>query len=68
MFKSISTDAKSKILEFSVVLLLILIGISLRLLPHFPNFTPVMALALFGGVYLSRKMAFFGADSGNDNL
>ena len=49
---------KGKILEFSVALLFILIGVSLRLLPHPPNFAPIAALALFGGVYLSRKIAF----------
>ena len=49
---------KGKILELSIALLFILIGISLRLLPHPPNFAPIAALALFGGVYLSRKIAF----------
>ncbi len=29
-----------------------------RLLPHLPNFTPIAALALFGGVYLDRKHTF----------
>jgi hypothetical protein len=27
----------------------------LRLLPHAPNFSPIGAIALFGGAYLSRK-------------
>jgi len=58
MKKAILTK-KGKILEFSIALLLILIGVSLRLLPHPPNFTPILAIALFGGVYLSRKTAFF---------
>ena len=31
----------------------------IRLLPHPPNFTPIFAMALFGGAYLSnKKMAF----------
>jgi uncharacterized membrane protein len=34
-------------------------GILLRLLPHLPNFTPIAATALFGGVYLNKKYAFF---------
>jgi len=46
-----------KILEFIIVLVLILVGISLRFLPHAPNFTPIAAIALFGGVYFSRKIA-----------
>ncbi len=37
---------------------LIIIGILLRFAPHAPNFTPVAAIALFGGVYLKKKYAF----------
>lgn len=48
---------KGKILEFSIGLIFILLGISLRLLPHPPNFAPIGAIALFGGVYFSRKIA-----------
>ncbi|MFH0791310.1 MAG: DUF6580 family putative transport protein [Candidatus Omnitrophota bacterium] len=36
---------------------LIVLGISTRFLPHVPNFTPVIAIALFGGYYLNRKYA-----------
>ncbi len=36
---------------------LILLGIVARLVPHLPNATPVMAIALFGGVYLARRWA-----------
>jgi len=32
-------------------------GIILRLLPHLPNFAPIAAMALFGGIYLNRKYA-----------
>ena len=35
--------------------LLILLGILTRLLPHFPNFTAVGAVALFSGYYLKNK-------------
>ncbi len=35
----------------------ILAGVLLRLLPHLPNFAPISAMALFGGVYLSKKYA-----------
>ncbi len=61
LFKNISKltlNKQGKIFEFSIVLLLILIGIGLRFLPHPPNFSPIAAIALFGGVYLSRKIAF----------
>ncbi len=49
---------KGKTLEFFIALLFVLIGVSLRLLPHPPNFAPILAIALFGGVYLSRRIAF----------
>lgn len=35
----------------------IIAGIILRLVPHMPNFAPIAALALFGGVYLNKKQA-----------
>ena len=47
----------SKKLEFAIAIIFILVGVSLRLLPHAPNFAPIAAIALFGGVYLSRKTA-----------
>jgi hypothetical protein len=37
---------------------LIIIGILLRFVPHAPNFTPVAAIALFGGAYLNKRQAF----------
>lgn len=36
---------------------LLVIGILSRVIYHSPNFTPVLALALFGGVYLKRRTA-----------
>ena len=38
---------------------LIFVGALSRLLPHPANFTPVTALALFGGSRLPKKQAFF---------
>ena len=35
----------------------ILAGVILRILPHLPNFAPIAAMALFGGVYLNKKYA-----------
>ncbi|MCX5711868.1 MAG: hypothetical protein NTY47_02210, partial [Candidatus Omnitrophica bacterium] len=40
-----------------LALSLIITGILLRFAPHAPNFTPVAAIALFGGAYLNRKYA-----------
>jgi len=40
-----------------LVFLLLFFGILSRLVFHVPNFTPILALALFGGVYLSPRRA-----------
>lgn len=47
-----------KLLESVLAVLFLIIGVFLRLLPHPPNFSPITAIALFGGVYFSRKTAF----------
>jgi len=31
----------------------------MRLIPHWPNFTPIAAMALFGGAYFERKYLAF---------
>ncbi len=44
--------------RFFLIVFIFLAGalaMGIRLLPHFPNFTPVGAFALFTGVYLARK-------------
>jgi len=38
--------------------ILIIIGVASRLLPHPPNFAPLMALGLFAGAYLNKKTAY----------
>lgn len=40
-------------------IILLLVGIILRFLPHVPNVAPVVAIALFGGVYLNKRYAIF---------
>ena len=40
-----------------VVYGLIVLGVVSRLVPHLWNATPVMAIALFGGTYLSKRWA-----------
>jgi len=35
----------------------VVLGVVLRFAPHFPNFAPIAAIALFGGVYLNKKYA-----------
>lgn len=45
---------KTKIL---ISITLVSLGIACRLLPHAWNFSPIIAIALFSGVYLGRKYA-----------
>ena len=40
-----------------LVFVLLIIGVLSRILLHVPNFTPVVALALFGGTYLKKRQA-----------
>lgn len=47
----------TKIELFIIALFFILMAVISRFLPHFPNFTPIAAIALFGGVYFSKKIA-----------
>ena len=39
--------------------LLLVVGVISRVIVHIPNFTPVIAIALFGGVYLKKNQAFW---------
>ena len=50
-FKNIKT------IDLFIAFCFVIIAVALRLLPHPPNFAPIAALALFAGVYLSRKTA-----------
>jgi len=45
--------------RFIVVFSVILVAAMLRLLPHWPNFTPIAAMALFAGTYFDRKQYAF---------
>jgi hypothetical protein len=49
MLKSLFTP------KFYLILGIIIAGAFMRLIPHWPNFTPVAAIALFGGTMLKRK-------------
>ena len=46
-------------LTYIGVISLILFASFTRLIPHMPNFTPIGAMALFGGAYLSNKYYAF---------
>ncbi|PJC52489.1 MAG: hypothetical protein CO030_02610 [Candidatus Magasanikbacteria bacterium CG_4_9_14_0_2_um_filter_42_11] len=41
----------------AIAVLLILLGVSARIFPHPANFAPIAAIALFGGLYLSKRWA-----------
>jgi len=41
--------------RFLVIISVIAGAAFLRLIPHWPNFTPIAGIALFGGTYLGRK-------------
>jgi len=43
--------------KISLALFLVFAGALMRILPHPWNFTPIAALALFGGTYLNKKYA-----------
>jgi hypothetical protein len=48
---------KQHILTAGLALALIVVAVASRLLPHPANFTPIAAIALFGGVYLGQRLA-----------
>lgn len=48
---------KAERLYVAIALMLIAVGVGLRLLPHPANFTPIAAIAIFGGAVLPRKLA-----------
>ena len=45
--------------KFMLVAGIILFAAFMRLVPHYPNFTPIAAIALFGGAHLSKKWLAF---------
>jgi len=38
-----------------VIIAFMLLAVLFRLLPHLPNFTPITAIAMFGGLYFTNK-------------
>jgi hypothetical protein len=48
-----------KMNRFTVLTAMILTGAAARLIPHPPNFSPIAALALFGGATFASKRAAF---------
>ena len=50
--------------RLAAILTAILVAAAMRLLPHPPNFTPIGAMALFGGAYFGRRALAFAAPLG----
>jgi len=46
------------------ILAAVLLAAAMRLMPHPPNFSPIAAMALFGGAYLGRRAIAFAAPLG----
>jgi len=46
------------------ILAAILVAAALRLVPHWPNFTPIGAMAVFGGAYFGKRALAFAAPLG----
>ena len=42
-------------MRFAAIISLVIVGVVSRLIPHWPNFTPVLAAALFAGVQFKDK-------------
>ncbi|HEY3041890.1 MAG TPA: DUF6580 family putative transport protein [Pyrinomonadaceae bacterium] len=45
--------------RFVAITSVILVSAAARIIPHPPNFTPITAIALFGGAYFSKKWVAF---------
>jgi len=42
-----------------LIIALFIFGLFTRLIPHVPNFTPILAISLFAGAYLNKKYAIW---------
>lgn len=51
------TNSLTKHTTLPAIVLLVLLGFAARLLPHPANFAPISAIALFGALYLPKRLA-----------
>ena len=42
-----------------LIITLFIFGLVTRLMPHLPNFTPILAISLFAGAYFNKKYAIW---------
>ena len=45
-------------MNYLICIILIVLGITFRLVPHAPNFTPILSIALLSGFYFKNKLSF----------
>jgi hypothetical protein len=45
------------LIKFSLAILLVILAVIMRLLPHWPNFVPISAIVIFGGAILPKRWA-----------
>jgi hypothetical protein len=50
---------KQSTISILIALTLIVLGVTLRILPHPPNFAPITAIAIFGGAILPRRLGLW---------
>ena len=59
-FKSAQMNRKVLSPKILIISGIILFAAMMRLVPHYPNFTPIAAIALFGGAHFGKRwLAFF---------
>ena len=42
-------------MKYILYVILIVLGVISRVIPHAPNFTPILAIALMSGLYIKKK-------------
>jgi len=50
--------SKAKSQNWPSFLLIVLLAVIARLVPHIPNFVPITGLALFSGAHFKNKISF----------
>lgn len=51
-------EVRNILKQYASSILIILLAVVMRLVPHPPNFAPIAALALFGGAHFDKKLRF----------
>lgn len=51
------SQPRGELITLAISIALVILGASARLIPHPANFAPLAAIAIFGGLYLPKKLA-----------